>query len=30
MKEVVKCIEENERYLKEFEAKISEAWPSMN
>lgn len=26
MKEVMKCIEENERYLKEFEAQINDIW----
>ena len=26
MREVKKCIDENERYLKEFEMKIAELW----
>jgi hypothetical protein len=30
MREVKKCIEENERYLKEFETQISDVWLQMN
>ena len=30
MREVKKCIDENERYLKEFEMKISEIWHLKN
>ncbi len=30
MREVKKCIEENERYLKEFETQISDVWQEMN
>jgi hypothetical protein len=30
MREVKRCIDENENYLKEFEMQISQEWPQMN